>query len=109
MNCAESNYCVNCPYLHCIYEEDLYQRLVWYTKQQVERWGLHWIDIWFEEDDVVARRAFERYRKWLKKYGFEGNEPTYKTWIVHNFTDQSKPVVECGCHTGTFYFKPIKG
>lgn len=107
MGCKEDKYCVACPYLHCIYEEDLFQRLVRYTKNQVERWGLHWIDIWFEEEDAVARRAFERYRKWLRDYGFEGNEPTYKKWIVHNITDPSKPVVECGCHSGTFYFKPI--
>lgn len=105
--CDEDNYCITCPYRYCIDEDEMYQRLIEETKHQVERWGLHWIRICFESDDVIALRAFERYRQWLREYGFEGNEPSYKKWIAYT-VDTHEPVRCCGCHDGTFYFRSIK-
>ena len=106
MKCNEDNLCVVCPYRYCIDEEEMYQRLIRDTKEQVERWGLHWIRIWFEAEDTVALKAFERYKVWLRAYGFDGKSLSYKEWICYT-VDSHKPVTNCGCHDGTFYFKPI--
>ena len=104
--CDKEARCVICPYRYCIDEEEMYQRLVKETMHQVG-WGLHWIHIWFEKDDEIAQRAFVKYRKWLREHGFEGNEPSYKTWIEYT-EDTHEPVRDCGGHDGTFYFHEIK-
>lgn len=107
MKCNEEMMCVVCPYRYCVDEEEMYQRLIKDTKHQVEKWGLHWIRIWFEEGDKAALRAFAKYREWLREYGYEGNKPSYKTWIAYT-VDTHKPDRDCGCHDGTFYFHKIK-
>lgn len=106
MKCNDEIMCVVCPYRYCVDEEEMYQRLIANTKRQVEKWGLHWIHIWFEERDTVALKAFERYRKWLKEYGYEGGRLSYKEWIAYTY--DHKPFRDCGCHDGTFYFHKIK-
>lgn len=105
--CDKETMCVVCPYIYCVDGEEMYQRLIEDTKYQVEKWGLKWIRIWFEEDDAIALKAFERYREWLRGYGYEGGQPSYKKWIVYT-VDSHKPVRGCGCHDGTFYFHKIK-
>lgn len=106
MKCGDDNWCIVCPYRYCIDENTMYNRLIKETKYQVESLRLYFIPIWFEENDEVALRAFERYRKWLKDYGYEGNEPSYKKWIAYT-EDTHKPIRDCGCHDGTFYFHKI--
>ena len=105
--CDKETMCVVCPYRYCVDGEEMYQRLIEDTKYQVEKWGLKWIRIWFEEDDAIALKAFERYREWLRGYEYEGGQPSYKKWIVYT-VDSHKPVRGCGCHDGTFYFHKIK-
>lgn len=101
-------YCVACPHgRFCSNEDEMFNRLVESTKYHVEKWGLYWIDICFEEQDRVARNAFDRYREWLKHYGFTGRELSYKKYINY-CSDTLEPCYGCGCYTGTFYFKPIK-
>lgn len=107
VKCDKETMCVVCPHRYCVNEEEMYQRLIEDTKYQVEKWGLKWIHIWFEKDDTVALKAFERYCEWLRKYGYEGSEPSYKTWIEYT-EDTHEPVRDCGGHSGTFYFHEIK-
>ena len=45
--------------------------------------------------------------KWLREHGFEGGEPSYKTWIEYT-EDTHEPVRGCGCHDGIYYFHEIK-
>lgn len=107
VKCDGETMCVVCPHRYCVDEEEMYRRLIKDTKHQVEKFGLHWIPIWFEEGDTIALKAFERYRGWLKEYGYEGGEPSYKTWIEYTAVSH-KPVKGCGCRDGTFYFHGIK-
>lgn len=100
--CDFSEYhCYDCPYRYCMHEHDMYTKLVNQTKFWIKE-GIHWISIDFEENDTIALKAFERYKKWLNEQGFEGDNLSYKTWI--NYRIDGTPVVECGYHTGTFYF-----
>lgn len=107
MICNKHTLCVSCPHRHCIDEEEMYRRLIEDTRYQVEHLGLHWINIWFEQDDTVALNAFFRYREWLKSYGFDGGKPSYKRWIAYR-EDTQEPARCCGCHSGTFNFHPIR-
>jgi len=94
-------HCYDCPYRYCRHEHDMYEKLVNQTKFWLKR-GIHWISIDFEENDAVALKAFERYKTWLGRQGFEGDNLSYKTWI--RYCDDGTPVIECGYHSGTFYF-----
>lgn len=107
-DCCFSNcFCYDCPYQYCKHEDELFNKLVNQTKLQIER-GLFWISIDFEYEDETAKRAFAKYRTWLKSQGFEVNHPpTYKTWIA--YCEDKTPITECGYHTGTFYFHKTNG
>ena len=99
--CFSKCYCYDCPYRYCKHEDELFNKLINQTIYQIER-GLFWVSIDFEYEDETAKRAFTKYKTWLKSRGFEGNPPTYKMWIAYR--KNKTPITECGYHTGTFYF-----
>lgn len=106
MGCNFSElYCYACLHRYCQCEDEKYEKLKNRAKDNITE-GLYWIDIDFEADDNIAKRAFDRFRKWLETEGFVGRDPSYKKWIVNN--DENKPATDCGYHTGTFYFHKIK-
>lgn len=100
-------YCYDCPHRYCQYEDEKYKKLKNRAKDHMNE-GLYWIDIDFEPDDAIAKRAFDRFRKWLEAEGFVGRDPSYKKWIGSNVEDGPNKPVGRSYHTGTFYFHKIK-
>lgn len=97
--------CYNCKSRYCSSYDDKLDRLAQRFESQIKE-GLNWIDIDFEEDDEVGKRALQTIIEFLKLKGFKFSTPSYKTWIV--YTDTGDPCTDCGYHAGTLYFKRPK-
>lgn len=98
-------YCFNCPTRFCTQPDIKYQKLINRTLQHLEE-QLFWIDVDFEETDVLSLAAFENYKYWLQEHGYFPTGTSFKTWIIYD--TNGKPVNDGGYHNGTLYFRKIK-
>ena len=106
--------CYDCPNkwtsLKCDNENVKYNNIINNMKKAIDEYEgkcLIWIRIDWDEDDIVAMRAWNRAKKWLCNRGYRVSRVSFRQWISHRI-DDGRPSVDVGCYHGTAYIKKIK-
>lgn len=93
--------CYDCPNkwtsLKCDNENKKYDVIIKDMERAIDEYegkALIWISIDWDEDDVVAMRAWKRAKRWLCNIGYYVAGITFRKWCAYR-TD-GRPSVGCG-------------